>query len=652
MKRTIYLKKKTLEEAKAVSAEVAKLIHLRTETIPVIHSVGRVTAEPLFAEISSPPYHCAAMDGIAVKAETTYGATEETPKSLLIHKEAVFVNTGNPLPPEMDAVIMIEDVHRIDSERLEIREAAYPWQHVRAIGEDMIATEMVFPENHKITPYDLGALLACGHRQIKVKKKPRVLIIPTGSELLDPGQTEFNQPPPPGIIESNSYVLSGLIIEDGGVPERHPIVKDDPLQIKEALLSKGEEIDLVLIIAGSSAGSEDYTRPIIEEFGEVLIHGISMMPGKPTLIGRFKDRPIVGIPGYPVSAIIAYEELVRPILFQALHVMEPDRPKIRVQPTRKIPSKLGTEEFLRVKVGKVGEKFLATPLPRGSGVITSLTKADGIIQVPMLSEGLNEDEAAEVELLKPVEEIVNTIVMVGSHDLTLDILANLLGRFYPPIFFSSHPVGSLGGILAIKNGTCHMTGLHLLDPETGEYNFPYLRQYLKEVAIRVIHLVYREQGLMVQRGNPKEIKGLKDLLRKDITFINRQKGSGTRILLDHTLKTLPLEPGEIRGYEKEEYTHMAVASAVAGGIADAGLGILPAAKAIGLDFIPIAKESYDLVIPSVYFEDPKVQRAVEIVRSNEFKKIVSQMGGYDVSKTGEELFDCGMRNVDCGIKNK
>ena len=641
MKRTIYLKKKTLAEARTiVFTELVKLIHLGPETISVIHALNRVTAEPLFAKISSPPFHCAAMDGIAVKADGTYGATEESPKSLLINKEALFINTGNPIPPEMDAVIMIEDVHLIDSERLEIREAAYPWQHVRAIGEDVIATEMVFPENHKITSYDLGALLACGHQEIKVKKKPKVLIIPTGSELLETEQTDLNQNVPAGIIESNSYVLSGLIIEDGGDPVRHPIVKDDPLKIKDALLSNYEGIDLILIIAGSSAGSEDYTRSIIEESGEVFVHGISMMPGKPTLMGRFKDRPIIGIPGYPVSAIIAYEELVRSLLYQSLHLMKPDRPKIKVFPTRKIPSKLGTEEFLRVKVGKLGEKFFATPLPRGSGVITSLTKADGIIRIPMLSEGLNENEATEVELLRPVEEILKTVVMVGSHDLTLDILANLLGKFYPPIFFSSHPVGSLGGIIAIKNGICHMAGLHLLDPETGKYNFPYLRHYLKGIAVRVIHLVYREQGLIVQRGNPKGMKGLEDLLRKDITFINRQKGSGTRILLDHTLKTLLLEPSQIQGYEKEEYTHMAVASTVASGIADAGLGILPAARAMDLDFIPIAKERYDLVIPSIHFEDEKIQRVIETIRSNEFKKMVSQMGGYDVSRTGEELFEC------------
>jgi putative molybdopterin biosynthesis protein len=644
MKRNIYLKKKTLAEAKTiVSSELVKLIHLGSETIPVIHAVGRVTAEPLYARISSPPFHCAAMDGIAVKAETTYGATEESPKTLAIDQEAFFINTGNPIPSGMDAVIMIEDVHLLDDGKVEIREAASPWQHVRAMGEDMIASEMAFLENHKITAYDVGALLASGLLKIKVKKKPRVSIIPTGSELLEPEQIHFNPSPlqpgftPSGIIESNSYVLNGLVIKDGGEPIRHPIVKDDPRMIKEAILSHYEDVDLILLIAGSSAGSEDYTRMIIEESGEVLAHGISIMPGKPTLIGRFKERPIIGIPGYPVSAILAYEELVRPLLCQSLHLMKPDRPKIKAFPTRKIPSKLGTEEFLRVKIGKSGEKFNITPLPRGSGSITSLTRADGIVRIPALSEGLNEDEAIEVELFRPVRDILNTIVMVGSHDLTLDILANLLGKIYPPIFLSSHSIGSLGGILAIKNGICHMAGLHLLDPETGEYNFPYINRYLEGIAVRVIHLVYREQGLILQQGNPKKITRLEDLFRRDVAFINRQKGSGTRILLDHALKSLSLQPDQIRGYEREEYTHMAVASAVAGGIADAGLGILSAARAMGLDFIPITKERYDIAIPSVQFEDKKIQRMIEIIRSDEFKKMVFQMGGYDVSRTGEEL---------------
>jgi putative molybdopterin biosynthesis protein len=418
---------------------------------------------------------------------------------------------------------------------------------------------------------------------------------------------------------------------------RHPVVEDDPEKIKEALLSHGQKVDLILMIAGSSAGSEDYTRSIIEESGEVLAHGVSMMPGKPTLIGKFIKRPIVGIPGYPVSAIIAYEELVRPILYRSLQLMKPERQRIKVFPTRKIPSKLGTEEFLRVTIGKIGKRFLATPLPRGSGLITSLTRADGIIRIPALSEGLEEDKETEAELLRPLSEIRNTVVMVGSHDLTLDLLASLLGRSYPPLFLSSQNVGSLGGLLAIKDGICHLAGSHLLDPDTGEYNFPYIRQYLKGIPVRVIHLVNREQGLIVRQGNPEKIKGLKDLERENVRFINRQKGSGTRILLDHLLKTLSLDPSHIRGYEREEFTHMAVASSVASGMVDAGLGILSAARALDLDFIPIGTECYDLVIPSVYFQSNEVEKILKIIRSRDFKDMVLRMGGYDVSRTGEEL---------------
>jgi putative molybdopterin biosynthesis protein len=635
MKRNIYLKKKTLKEAKTVASDLARLIHLETETVPVAQSLGRVLAEPLYAKRSSPPFHCAAMDGIAVSAETTYGATEEAPKTLKVGEGVFFVNTGNPLPEGADAVIMIEDVHVMDDERVEIREAAYPWQHVRAIGEDLIATEMAFQENHRITAYDLGALLASGYREVNVRRKPCVLIVPTGSELVEPDPSGDRSAP--GIIESNSYVLSALVFQDGGNPVRHPIIRDDPRLIREALLSKMGQADLILILAGSSAGSEDYTRSIIEESGEVLIHGVSIMPGKPTLLGRFKDRPIVGIPGYPVSAIIAYEELVSPMIHQALHITHPERPRIQAFPTRKIPSKLGTEEFLRVNLGKIGDRFFAAPLPRGSGMITSLTKAEGILRIPALLEGIDEKEPVEVELLKPLDEITNTVVMVGSHDLTLDLLANLLGKAYPPVFLSSQHVGSLGGILAIKNGFCHIAGSHLLDPETGEYNFPYIRQYLKEQEVRVITLVTREQGLFVRKGNPKRIKTLEDLTRRETTFINRQKGSGTRILLDHTLKTLGLDGKQIRGYEKEEFTHMAVASSVAGGIADAGLGILSAAKALDLDFIPVATERYDLLIPSIYYEEANIQKVIQAIRSNEFVETVRLMGGYDVSRTGVEL---------------
>jgi len=634
MKRRIYLKKKSLEEAKAISSVLATLIRLGTETVQVPQSIGRVTAEPIFAKISSPPYLCAAMDGIAVASKITFGATDESPKILTLGKEAFFINTGNPLPSGTDAVIMIEEVYQIDSQRVEIRESAYPWQHVRPIGEDFLVSEMILPVNHRISPYDIGILLASGHLEVKVKKKPKVLILPTGSELMDPYESNLT---PSKIIEINSYILCGRVAQDGGEPIRHPLVEDHFDQIKRALHSISEEVDLILLLSGSSAGSEDFTRSIIEESGEVLVHGISMMPGKPTLLGKFRERPIIGIPGYPVSAVLAYEELVSPILHHSLGLIKPSRPKLKAKSMKKIPSKLGVEEFLRVKMGKVGEKVYLNPLPRGAGVLTSFTHADGVVRIPPFSEGLDEGQEIEVELLKPPEEVLDAVVMVGSHDLTLDLLANLLRRRYPPVFFSSHPVGSLGGIFALREGSCHIAGIHLLDPDSGEYNLPYIQNYLKGKELRMIHLVFREQGLIIRPGNPKDIKGLKDLTRKGILFINRQKGSGTRILFDHLLKSLSIDPKEIQGYEREEFTHMGVASMVASGIADAGLGILSAARALGLDFIPVAKERYDLLIPSTFFEDRRIQTLIETIRSEEFKTQVLQMGGYDVSRIGEEL---------------
>lgn len=638
MKRSIYLKKKSLEEARAIALELGGLLRLETEMVPVSQSMGRVLAEPIFAKRSSPPFHCAAMDGIAVEAKSTYGATEESPKALRLGKEAFYVNTGNPLPEGTDAVIMIEDTHLLDEGRIEIRQTAHPWQHVRPMGEDLIATELALPVNHRLTPYDLGALLACGHVQVPVRRKPRVLVIPTGSELIEPEEAgTTTSHPPNGIIESNSYVLCGLITEDGGIPLRHPIVKDDPAEIEEAVSSHIERVDLLLILAGSSAGSEDYTRSIIEGSGEILCHGISIMPGKPTMLGRYKGRPVVGVPGYPVSAVFAYEEVVRLLLYRALGLISPERPKIMALPMRKIPSKLGVEEFLRVTVGKVGERFVTVPLPRGSGMITSLTRANGLVRISPFSEGLDEGVPVPVELFRPLYEIENSVLMVGSHDLSLDLLANLLREVYPPVHFSSQHVGSLGGILAIKQGACHMAGAHLLDPETGEYNLPYIRQHLGGIPVRVVHLVQREQGLIVPRGNPKGIRGLEDLLREDICFINRQKGSGTRILLDHTLKTLSIEPRRIRGYEREEFTHMAVASAVSSGLADVAMGILSAAKALGLDFVPVAKERYDVIIPAIHFGNKGVEKVIETIRSETFKEKVLQMGGYDTSRTGEEI---------------
>lgn len=643
-KRNIYLKMKTLAAAKdillAAFAETDRLSsETISETIDVTCAVGRVLSEAVYAKMSSPNYHAAAMDGIAVAAESTFSAAETDPKTLTIGKKAHYINTGHVMPEDTDAVIMIENIHVLDSTRIEITAPVFPWQNVRRMGEDIVATELVFPGYHKITPYCLGALVSAGIFDVKVLKKPAVFIQPTGSELVDHRQIAQTGFTPGQVLDSNSHMLGRLVDGCGGSYFKNNIVADEFELIARPIQDAAAgDYDMIFITGGSSAGSRDFTRSVISELGEVLIHGITMMPGKPVIVGKINEKPVFGVPGYPVSAIIAFEQLVRPLINRMLHQADIAEPEVEVFPTRKIPSKLGLEEFLRVKLGNVGGRIVATPLPRGAGCITSFTKADGIIRIPNHIEGIAENKPAVATLLRPLPEINNTIVAVGSHDNTMDVLADLIRAKNSRISLSSSHVGSMGGLMAIKKGLAHVAGAHLLNPEDGAYNISYIEKHLAGTPVKLIHLVQREQGLIIAKNNPKKIKGIKDLNRKEISFINRQSGSGTRILLDFKLNRMNLAPADISGYTNEEFTHMAVAVAVLSGSADAGLGIYAAAKALGLDFIPVITESYDLVIPEAVFDSENIRLLLEIIRSDEFKCRVKELGGYHTTNTGQLLW--------------
>ena len=610
---------------------------VEAKEIPVHESPGRMTAGPVFARISSPSYPSAAMDGIAVLAEDTYGATERNPKRLRVGLEATWINTGQVMPDGKNAVIMSEKLNQIDDGTIEIFSASFPWQNVRKVGEDFVATELLFPQNHKIRPFDLGALIGGGIFRLKVRRRPRVLVIPTGNELVN--LTTLSDLPDlkkGEIIESNSSVLSGLIRECGAEPIIEDIVEDRKGKIKEALVKALDSgPDLVLVIAGSSAGEKDYTAQVIEDIGELLVHGVTIMPGKPTILGCVKGKPVIGIPGYPVSAYISFNEFARPFLYRLQGSITPKKQVVKVAVSRDIPSRLGLEEFIRVNIGRVGEGIVAIPLPRAAGSTTTLSRAEGIIRIPSFSEGIVAGEETEAELLVEPEAINNTIVSIGSHDITLDILSDEIRNRGNDIRIASGNVGSLGGLLALKKGTAHMAGCHLLDIQTGEYNISYIRKYLEGVPVHVFNLVARDQGLIIQKGNPKEVKGIGDLKRDDITFVNRQPGSGTRILFDYKLKEMGIDPARISGYENEEYTHMNVAVSVLNGMADVGLGIMAAARALDLDFIPVIKEQYDLVVPSSFVDDPKIELIIGVARSREFRERVKGLGGYNPAKSGD-----------------
>jgi putative molybdopterin biosynthesis protein len=638
-KRNVYLQMKSLEEARRIVLEAFGNNKVTgTQRLNSPDAVGRVLAEPVVAQVSSPNYHASAMDGFAVKAETTFGAHDTKPRQLRLGRDAHPVNTGHPLPAGTNAVIMIEHVQILDEQTIRIEAPAFPWQHVRRMGEDIVATEMLFARRHLITPYCVGALLSAGVFEVTVFCRPEVLIIPTGGELVDWRGLSLESLRPGQVIESNSYVMAKLVEAAGGSYEHHPRLGDDIGTIKKVVQDGvAGRADLVLILGGSSAGSEDFARACIAEAGEVLVHGVTMMPGKPAIVGRVGTKPVFGIPGYPVSAIMAFEQLVQPLVAAMQGRPEPRRPVLTVTPTRKMASKLGVEEFVRVKIGQVGDRAVATPLPRGAGCITSITEADGIIRIPAHVEGIAESTAVDAELLRPAESVGNTLIAVGSHDNSLDVLADELRAQDANLSLSSSHVGSMGGLMAVKRGVCHLAGTHLLDESDGSYNLSYLRRYLAGLPVRLVHLVMREQGLILPAGNPKNIRGLEDLVREDVSLVNRQGGSGTRILLDYRLKQLGLAPGGIRGYDREEFTHMAVAVAVLSGSADVGLGIHAAARALNLEFIPVVTEQYDLVIPEAYFDTAALQTLLSVIGSTTFKKRVAALGGYDTRRSGDVL---------------
>lgn len=636
--------------------------------IPLDAALGKVTAQPIWADLSSPHYHAAAMDGYALRSRETHGATDRKPISLRIGDQALYVDTGDPIPTWADAVVPIEDVEphgRVENARAQeavrLRASLSPWVNVRPMGEDMVATELVLPADHTLRPVDLGAIAGSGHDTVAVWREPRVAIIPTGSELVEPGQ----EMDPGDIVEYNSLVLAAQVRSWGGKPTRHPLVEDDFERIQAAVREVARDHDLVLLIAGSSAGSEDYSARVVRDLGELLVHGVAVRPGHPVILGMVvvrtsdstgssrrtgekasarpapdaehgeKKVPIIGVPGYPVSAALTGEIFVEPLLarWQGRQPYEPRTLSAVI--TRKVHSSLGDDEYLRVTVGRVGKRLVAAPLSRGAGVISSLVRADGIVLIPAGVQGFQAGEEVQVRLYRTMEEVERTLIVLGSHDLTIDLMAQHLAR--RGLRLSSANLGSLGGLIALRRGEAHLAGCHLLDPESGAYNLPYIERYLPDVPVVVVGLVNREQGLIIPEGNPKGLKGLDDLAGGAIRIVNRQRGAGTRVLLDYHLDKLGIDGESIPGYSHEEFSHLTVAATVASGRADCGLGIRAAAEALGQDFVALYQERYDLVIPRVHFTGHKVQPLLELLDDQAFRDEVAALPGYDPTPMGRMI---------------
>ena len=657
---SVYLHDIPLKDAKAIfqsALEGAGLWRiLGTETIPLDENTsGRVLAESIWAKISSPHYHASAMDGFAVRALDTVGALPSNPITLQVGPCACYLDTGDALPDNFDAVIPIEYVESLDTlggitkvirkpVSIRIRAAVTPWSHVRPMGEDIVKSQLVLSAGQVLRPVDLGAIAAAGYHEVKTSRPPRVAILPTGTELVPLGSTLKAG----DILEYNSLVLAAQVKTWGGTPTRYSIIPDNMDMICKFVEEAAQSHDLVLLNAGSSAGAEDFSSKVVEKLGTLLVHGVAVRPGHPVILGLInlmgsssgpldnstspKQIPIIGIPGYPVSAALTGEIFVEPLLAKWLGRNQLELPVEQARLTHKITSPGGDDDYVRVVLGKVGEKKLASPLSRGAGIITSLVRADGIVILPQGVQGAEAGDIVDIHLYRSQAELERTIFCVGSHDMTIDLLAQFLSEHDRRLISAN--VGSQGGLIALKRGEAHLAGSHLLDPETGAYNLKYIHQYLRGVPVNIYGFVGRKQGLMIKEGNPKGIHGLEDLTRKGVRFINRQRGAGTRVLLDYQLSKSRIEVNLIQGFNQEEYTHLGVAAAVASGRADCGLGIPAAAQSLNLDFIPLFDEIYQLIIPKMFVETLLLSPLFDVIKSYQFKQAVADMPGYDVNEMG------------------
>src|ERR1700761_3645983 len=558
---------------------------LSAVTVRVTEPAGLLPAAPVWPVRSSPPFDAAGMDGIAVRAADTAPASETAPVWLDRGAYDV-VDTGDPMPDGRDAVVMREHVHYDDDGRAELRAAVPPYQHVRSIGEDVAAGELLLPEGHRLRAADLAAMAAAGQTAASVRKKAFVLILPTGDEVRPIG----TEPGPGEILDTNSLMLAEQAREAGCDARVLPVEQDDPERIAAVVKAAADECDLLIVIAGSSAGRDDYTARVVASAGTLAVHGVAVRPGHPVVLGVVGRTPVLGAPGYPVSAALTFDIFAAPMLAALAGAPPRQRPRAQARLARKLASPLGMDDWVRVRLGSVGGSLVATPLPRGAGVLTSLVRADALLVVPAGVEGHHAGSSVPVDLLRGLDEIMHTIVAVGSHDMVLDLASSALRSEDPMVTLASSYVGALGGLVALRDGLSPLAGSHLLDPASGQYPLPYIDRVFGPAAdgVAVVRLVERSQGLMVAPGNPLDISGLPDLCRPGVRYVNRQRGAGTRVLLDVMLGQQGLEASSIEGYPREEPTHLAVAAAIAAGRADAGMGIMAAPHAFGPGVGPLA----------------------------------------------------------------
>jgi len=676
------------------------------ERVPVPDALGRVTAAACRARFSVPHYHGAAMDGIAVRAHDTLGAGDGAAVELeygtpaTVGRPFSWVDTGNALPSWADAVIMIERVYDGPAPRstqvavvrpdardraarapdalpaadgccapedaahpgaaagpqrapvpgvarvVHVTAAAAPWQHVRLVGEDVVAGDLILPRGRAIRPPDVGALLAAGLVEVDVRPRPVVAILPTGDELIEP-----DEPRRPGrIVEFNSRMIAAFVREWGGTPVRLAPVGDNLDAVRSRLSLALREADVVCVIAGSSAGEHDFTAAALASVGSVAVHGIAVMPGKPAIVATIappadggragadvaRARVAVGVPGYPVSAAVICRELLAPLLAHLVGRAAPEDETIAAATPYALTSRRGQEELMRVCVGEVAGRRVICPLPRGAGAISTMARADGIVRLATDVERVEAWSEVAVELLRPLADVRGTILVAGCHDPALGELEDVLRATSPQYRIVLSPVGGEAGLAALARGEVHAAAVCGGQPAAA----PGV----------VVPLARRAVGLVVAAGNPLGIRTLDDLRRGDVRTPPEVERSAVRIASRTLSGSGGARPGESRaghdahvarggrhgGGAQQELSSLAVAAAVQSGLADVGVGTAAAAAALGIDFLPLADEDVALVLRADFAASGAGRALLDAARGERFRDALRALPGYDdVTRAGE-----------------
>ncbi|NIA23779.1 MAG: molybdopterin biosynthesis protein, partial [Proteobacteria bacterium] len=599
MKRDKYLKTTALNETLEKWRELTdrfSINNISSEEIEVDNAYFRTLAREVTAKRNIPPFSTSAVDGIAVRAETTLGAREVTPKILYLGKDFEYINTGFKLPGKYNAVIMIENVERIDDSGVRIRNGIAPRENVR---KDVHKGDIVFYNGEFLTPEHIAVLISAGIKRVSVKRKIRFAFIPTGNEITY-DTTDLSK-----IIESNSYIIRGNIERWGGIIDVYKVIPDDYNLIKDTIIRAYKNHDVVVVGAGSSHGTKDYTSSVLKEIGKIIVHGTNLRPGKPVILGEVEGKPFIGLPGYSYAFKLNLDIFIGEI-FRRIYGNRPSN-LVKAITMKKIPSQIGLKHYYNINLVYLDNRIKAFPVKTGSSKLYGWISSTGYTVINEGIEGVEEGETIYVHTNKSDDEIKSNLLFVGSNDILIGELGNALFGKNIRLFINN--AGSMGGIFAMQKRVAHFTGIHLFNEEKNMYNIPFVKKYLNGKGM-LVHLAKRSQGLLFPKGNPKGIRGLRDIADKSLSFINRQIGAGTRIKFDYLLKKGGISIDKINGYDNIVNTHMDAGYIVKEGYADCTIAIEYIARMLDLGFIHLFYESYDLYFPEYFLDDKRFKMII------------------------------------------